>query len=306
MAPMKFYTTILSILAVSLTSFSVYAIDAPQNVQLLESNDSSISLSWDEVSGAAGYIVHHGSTTGDYNFESPNLIEDTLYTISDLENNGTYYISVTSIDENVESSSFSDEIIATLWEEVQGFALDSIEVIDIDIIKLNFNAPLDTSDNAIQEIKITQRWNTLNELEVRDLTLDTNNNKGLYITFASTSLPEAGNEYDVTVIELQDSVGRNIESGRDAIETFIWLESPELQSAAPQEEVKPEAEDVAEVESTIWNAWVNIGESELAKSTTSVASENSELPDTGAEHIFLFILAFLLWTSVFIWNIKKV
>lgn len=307
---MKLYMKLFSVLILSLSYLSVYAIDAPQNVSIVSSDDTSVSLSWDEVSDAAGYVVNYSNTPGNYNFQSPNLIEDTVYTLTGLETWETYYFSVVAIDENIDESTPSEELSVVIWWETEWFALSSIEVVDVDLIKLNFNAPLDTSDEAIQEIKVAKRSNPLDELEILDLTIDNTNNKGLYLAFVSTTLPEQGQEYDVTVIELQDSIWRNIESGRDAIETFIGLGGVELESAAPQEAspVVSEIEEASEevVAPTQSNAGINIDEADVAKSTHSVASENSELPDTGAEHVFLFILAFLLWTSVFIWRFKRV
>jgi len=49
---------------------SAYAIDAPADVRVTESSDTSIMLDWSDVTDSLGYYLYYGTETGiDGNYE---------------------------------------------------------------------------------------------------------------------------------------------------------------------------------------------------------------------------------------------
>ncbi len=92
---------------------------APRLVSL---EDGSVTLEWDAVENAAGYIVKYGTTSvansedefAQYENETDETPE-TSTTISGLDPEMTYYFSLVAVDEaKNESDMFSDELAVNL------------------------------------------------------------------------------------------------------------------------------------------------------------------------------------------------
>lgn len=76
---------------------------------------TDVSLAWDasSSSGAAGYYVYYGTTSGFYSYKV-DAGDTTSVTLTDLIPGVTYYIAATSYDENEDESSFSSELSYTV------------------------------------------------------------------------------------------------------------------------------------------------------------------------------------------------
>ena len=75
--------------------------------------DGFVSLDWDQVSNATGYNVYYDEMSGVTDNDSVITgITDDNYTLSNLQNNTTYYFRVASVNSNG-ISALSSEVSAT-------------------------------------------------------------------------------------------------------------------------------------------------------------------------------------------------
>ena len=74
--------------------------------------DTTIGLSWTASEGAAGYYLYYGQSSGSYN--SPiDIGNNTSYQLTGLSNNTTYYIALTTYDNQNNESTHSYELEPT-------------------------------------------------------------------------------------------------------------------------------------------------------------------------------------------------
>lgn len=76
----------------------------------------TVALSWNASSGASGYRVYYGKTSGNYTSNTPaapSLITTTTYMTPDLAA-GTYYFAIKAFDSAGNSSAYSNEVKATI------------------------------------------------------------------------------------------------------------------------------------------------------------------------------------------------
>jgi len=86
--------------------------------ELKEKTESTVTLTWEELPDALGYVVSYGeisveNSNGEievYENEAPDLIEGTEHTIKALIPGKTYYFALTAIDKNAEETKFSPEL----------------------------------------------------------------------------------------------------------------------------------------------------------------------------------------------------
>ncbi len=284
---------------------SAFAIETPQNFNINSTTETSATLSWDEIDTAAAYSLYYGTTSGE--LTQYDLIETSPHLLSGLQENTTYFATISANDDNFEESVHSEEIsFTTGWNGVsntgESFALESIELISETKLKLMFSADLDSSDEAIREFKIVNKFDDLEELIVLDSEIDAENENILLLTMEE-SIPTSA-QYNVTVVRLSDVDGNNIQNGIDGIESFYTpdsyeelVEEPEVLAAAGPEE------PIQEVSGG--SSWANLSDDQLAKTTQVTADEAEELPTTGAEHWFIAILALLLWAMMFGYKFQK-
>ncbi len=105
------------ILLVSMMSFlfvsTTYAIDAPTNLKVVNSTETQIDLSWDQVDGAEAYFMYYSLTepsdTG-YDLQWPDFINGTTVSITELKPDQNYYFAVVSVDAEANESLFSNEV----------------------------------------------------------------------------------------------------------------------------------------------------------------------------------------------------
>lgn len=295
----------------------VDAIDVPTNIQLVNSLENSLELKWDEVPWALWYFVRYSTNQEWESLLDWELFPETNFVeLNTLEKWTSYYITLTSVDENWDESDSSSELIfSTKWESsiVEDFKLTGIEVVAFDKLKLIFNTDLEDSDKAIREIKIVNKNDEFDELEVVEYLINKDMKNELFITLASNTV--WNQEYELTVIAIKDKDDRNIQLWIDSVENFIipesfdntivdsWLNSAEWIELIEEpveidliEEPEVELIEVPEInlieESEI--EWINIDE-----------VSNKKLPDTWTEHILILILAFVIWILMFVFKYKK-
>ncbi|MBF0275692.1 MAG: hypothetical protein HQK84_10730 [Nitrospinae bacterium] len=93
---------------------TVNAASAPTNFSATVSG-SSVSISWTAATGASGYKVYYGTTSGTYLNASTgaNLGNTTSYTFTNIPA-GTYYLALKSYDSSATLSDYSTEISVTV------------------------------------------------------------------------------------------------------------------------------------------------------------------------------------------------
>jgi uncharacterized repeat protein (TIGR02543 family) len=80
----------------------ISSLPSPQGLSVTGQTENSISLSWQTVSGATSYKVYKGSSSSAVN-QYVAEIASTLYTVTGLVANTTYYFTVSTVNISVES-----------------------------------------------------------------------------------------------------------------------------------------------------------------------------------------------------------
>lgn len=303
----------------------LFAWEAPENLQVLEASDSSISLDWDDVENALGYYLYYGTKTASgssYEVEGIDLIDESTYVLEGLDADTRYYIAFTSVDDFGTESEYSEELeYMTLiqGEESQAvsFRISEVEVIDESSVELLFSTDLETGVSATRDFIIEDK-NTWVEVPV-DISDVLDGEPRKVIVVLGTELV-VNTEYKVTVLDISDAGGNSIESWIDAFINFTTPSefTPELESAGPEteeettevveepvvvEEEVPEVKDEPTQPAPLWN---NAGTTiSTAENTLSTAVENEKLPQTGPEHWILGFIAFMLAGGLYYISRKK-
>jgi len=304
-----------------------FAIEAPTGVVVENKTSTSISLSWDAIEEALGYMIYYWTESWIENgYNKPSEAVDTnSFVLENLLADTTYYLSVVALDDNAEEWPFSDELIVDIvseWgnilntednienntedsndqvvnEEAVNFVLEKIEVIAYDKLELSFSTELDTSEEAVREFKITNKNDTFDTFEVLNSEISVFEPNKILLTLDRNT--EIWNEYDVVIIAITNFEGKNIESWIDNSETFVVSEIIEQEEEEVVEESVNEEEmelNSASEEQT-WVSWTNLSSEEVENNTLALAENNKNLPKTWPEHILLIVLSIILWTLIF-------
>ncbi len=288
---------------------SVFAIEAPSGLTVDSVSSASATLSWEEVSNAAAYSVYYWENSSD--LSGKDLVEKSPYTLVGLQDNTIYYVSVVSNDDSFEESDRSEIVqfttgdnTATTVSSSSSFALENVEVVSENKLKLEFSADINSSEDSPREFKITNKFDELEQLVVFDSEIDEQDKNVLILTMQE-SIPTSA-QYNVTVVRLNDADGNNIQNGIDGIASFVTPDSYEelTQQSDPIEDEKDTELSSAgpsenQVEVSRSTSGQNLSDDQLATTTETTAQKAEKLPDTGAEHWFLGILALMLWAIVF-------
>lgn len=314
---------IILFLALSLGTLSpllTQALTVTQAPNLKSSSNTSLTLEWDPVEGALGYYVYYDTrswVTGWYENEGSTLIEDTTETIQWLTPGTEYFVALTVVDDAWKESSFSPESSFTTpgGDNSPAFALSLVEATWPQELTLTFSADLDTSVSAQREFIILNSV-TEEELYVESTQISPTSDRMLVLSLDRELILQ--DSYDFTILSIVDSNGRNIESGIDAITNFTvpseFIDpanmNVDFNSAGPEEEQQQEevvaiAEPVPVVPQTStgitgWNTGTMISNNEVQKNTEVTAETTEKLPQTGAEHVILLLIALLLGLG-YIW-----
>lgn len=302
----KLLSFILLFFALFLQSF---AINAPANLKLDSSSDSSVNLSWDVTENAYMYYVYYSKKSwlvNWYDMQS-DFIDGNSIVINGLETGTTYYFTVVALDQVWDESSFSNELVIDTNQVLDTwvtFALDSISMISSNTIELTFTSPLNNSVDAIREFKISNKADSSDTYEVLSTELNSNDNSKL--TLVLDRNPEIWKEYEVVIIAITSSDGKNIESWIDNTETFIAEEIITVDALIVEDIILNELVDLNSAsEVPVWPTWANIESNVIENTTLALAENNSALPKTWPEHILMLILSIILWALIFIFKYKK-
>ena len=312
-----------------LSTLTVNAINAPENLKILDAWKDYINLWWDASEWALGYYLYYWTKSGinsDYESELYEIIEWEEIQVTWLKPATTYYFSVTSIDEEWSEAGFSNEwVFSTLtsdWETFQSPSLDKLEFVwvfqkSLNTLELTFNSNLDNSVSAVREFRIEEKWNPWNQIKVTSTLLDDNNNKKLIILLWKDTVPYT--EYSLTVLRISDTDWKTIESWINSIGLFTGMEEElaweviiPVENVIPIEDVVPVVDialDVIDENNGDLNSagisWAQLDKDDIVNDTISTAISNQKLPTTGPEHILIFILACILWTLIFVFKFNK-
>ena len=334
--------TILSTLLI-LNISSAIAISAPSEITLNNATSSSLEISWTEVPNAIWYYVYYSTSSENLEFSDMwDLFENTWVTIEGLEANTTYFVSVKSINEELEESDFApeasfstlEEIVeevssetwttlsetwATQYEEnleesimnekiVKNMKLESIETIYSDEYELQFNNMLNEIEWTPRNIKIVNKDNEFETfISTESKVVDWNR-----LNVILDNSLESNTEYEVIVIELYDTDGNNIEN---------WVNASLLFTTPMSFDEKPVIEETIQKTDEDW-LWVfswdeneedldlnaaseEDSESEEVKSASVAWAEAEKLPDTWPTHILLLVLALFFWLVWFTFTMKN-
>jgi len=217
---MKIISRVSLFLALCLFSYSSFALDAPTNLRVSDSANGEVSIDWQAVPGAIGYYYYIGNESWQYT-DGIDLIDDTQYTISDISEEKVYYIAITSVDEFWSESAYSNEISYSglTGTPINGnwFRVSEVEIIDEFSMYIKFSRSLDPSDTSPKDFIIEEK-NTWLEALYTLARVDTDDTSKVIVIFDSELKPET--EYEITVLDVRDSDGNNIESGIDAFLSF--------------------------------------------------------------------------------------
>ncbi len=291
------------LLSFSQVAFALSLISAPE---LKEAKSDSLEIVWEKVEGALWYYVYYwkesveGKTKEEKAYQSQfsEFIESTWVTITDLEANTQYYVSITTVDENGEEWIYSQEWVFKT-QKSNTINSQSVELIKIDVIwenqiKLSFNWELDTKNNAERLFKVTED-NSKNDFKIK--TIDLVGTKNLLLTFEKKIV--SWNTYNLSILSLYDKDGNSVEQGFNWISSFsgpriLWI-NENLNSALP----------IVNISDSGKNAWENISQGD-EETTLNAASETDNLPKTWPEHFVLFIFALIVWFFVYQYQKKKI
>ncbi|MBI4691005.1 MAG: right-handed parallel beta-helix repeat-containing protein [Nitrospirae bacterium] len=119
-----------NVTSITLTNLSGYAIVAPDGLSV-GFGDRRLYISWNAVSGASGYYLYYGTSSGSYGTPI-DVGNQTSHTLENLTNNTTYYIavsayftstyyaSVSAYDNYGHESELLNEAIAELSSKAEG------------------------------------------------------------------------------------------------------------------------------------------------------------------------------------------
>lgn len=303
--------------------FKWFAIDSPSNVKVDSSTNNSLMLTWDKIDWALAYdVYYYDSEWSEDDILTVDLIEDNSVEINWLEAWKTYVFRVVAYDDSWETGEFSEETYFEIkWEadtaseddttsnNVNDFVLKTAKLLDYDLVELEFSDELDSSEDAVREFKIENTEDMFDSFEVLEAKL--NDDDASKIELSLDRELTIWNEYEIVIVAITSSNGDNIESWIDNSETVFVEEIDESQnnemtSAWPSEWNFVEPEPVVVEEQPKWNlAWTNIDDSEIKNTVSWAAADQDNLPQTGPEHVLVFILSVILWALIFIFKFKK-
>jgi hypothetical protein len=234
---------------------STYAIDAPSDVRITESWDTSIMIDWLDVPWNLGYYLYYGETTavdGDYDVEGVDLIEKSEFLLEWLQPETEYFLSVTAVDEFVNEWEFSEEIsfiTSKIWTKLEATSLriQKVIVINTTSIELTFSKILNTKVGAVRDF-ILENKESWEEVIIDASEVDEENPTKVIVILKNEL--QVGQQYELTIFDIQDTNGGTIELGIDA---FITFDVPELSNLNTDVTiVGPTTDTILTTEPTSW------------------------------------------------------
>jgi len=296
-----------------------FALEAPTDLKVSGTNDTTIMLDWSEVPDTIWYYIYYGTQTwsgGTYEVEWVDIIEESDFSLTELVPNQEYFLAVTSVDEFWKESQYSREVSATTLQEWNtqietNFKLDNVFVIDETSLEFVFSKELSTLSSSPREF-IIKTVDGISEINSSISQLDDSDSSRLFVLLDDALV--SNENYRVTVLDIKSEDGESISSGIDAFSDF---QTPEFSSPEPAVSaiITPEIEEPVDSTETpepdennkIWlqandgssNGWSSISTDEIDSNTVSAAASNEKLPQTWPEILILLAIALLLWLGVY-------
>jgi hypothetical protein len=245
--------TTVSTTATTGTWVSATALEAPAAPKLVNKTSTWVTLAWDKVTAATGYIVYYSKTSvaatpADSGAKYPGQTDqipatDTWVVVSGLEPNTPYYFSLVTLDAEGNESNFSDELNvstdalgALAWAAVAptgtwviAFGIESVNPIDTNTISVTFTKALGNDPIVVKIKKVSDS----SELVIASVTKDPTSPNKAIVTL--TSPLEKPSVYSIDIIAAKDEAGNNIEAWVDWTKEFptpdSLLASPDLNAA---------------------------------------------------------------------------
>lgn len=301
----KIIATILAFMMVILPfSVSAEGFEFALSPKAEKFTTNSVSLSWEEIAWAEGYVVLYDTVSvassqeenAFYSNETDDLIFENNTTITGLEPGITYYFAVTALDFEGNETPASPELAVSTIEadvelnaaEEEALAPTEIKSISSNQIEVKFNVDLDGGEKAVREFSILDE----NENEIFIDFVEMTSKDTLVLNLVSEL--ENGLNYSVVIIALQDKDGNNIEAGVDGIISLEASFEPSENLEEVMEEASNEAEET-KLETTkevlaTEEVEEEVKEEKVEKAVEEVAEEAKELPETWAkENIIIFL-----------------
>ncbi|HRI36311.1 MAG TPA: fibronectin type III domain-containing protein [bacterium] len=257
----------------------------------------SVTLEWDVVEGAAGYIVKYGPTSvalsSDDNAQyasETDEISGTGTTIEGLDPTLTYYFALVGVDlEKNESDNFSDEVSVNFSDATgmvaNGLSVVDASVVDVRTMDIRFSAALSDDEIVLRIVKTSDNANIAIE-SVRKSELDPS---VAVVSFVADLEPITS--YSVTVVSATDANGNTVEDGVKGFREFTTAASiPEhvtnLNAAGPEMAMSGDTMS---------------GET---ASGAAVTAEPTVLPATGTKESLIVLMALLI-TAAIVFGVRR-
>lgn len=276
-------------------------------IQVVAQDKTSVSITWDKLPGANGYIVMYGSkssTWGIYDNELPDVAETNSATISGLKEGQKVFIAVTAIDSNFNEGATSAELAVTIGE-VKGtkptatpapaatpvaawkFSIQKVDVVNELEVKVTFSGEVENYETSVREFAINKKSDKNNVINVVNSRVE---NKNQVVLELASSL-DKDTEYELVAISISDVNGNTIQSGTDGLVTFtapsVMATSETLNAANPETPVVDGTPVATAVTATGTDA-------------ATAAAQAEALPKTGPREMMIVLLALMLgWIVVF-------
>ncbi len=212
--------------------------------------------------------------------------------------------------------------IFTLPAYAESFKIQEVEIIETDIIEIQFTRELDASLTEMREF-ILEEESTAQEVEILlSEVVPTDMTK---LTLMLGSFLSENTDYTITVLDIKDIDGNTIEAWIDSIFTFnTWVMSiadawvlTEIEDLSPEDipvEEIPVLEENISLDDSLnidlraadeipsmnlsWMGGTTINSHKMDTSVTSLANQNDDLPETWPE-IALLLLFALIFTATY-------
>ncbi|EKD65912.1 MAG: hypothetical protein ACD_49C00076G0008 [uncultured bacterium (gcode 4)] len=233
----------------TVTTSADASLELPTPPRLVNKTSTWVTLEWDSVSAASGYIVLYSKTSVATSTD-PNALYDnetdqvawTWTTVSGLEANTKYYFAVVPVDKEWnQGSTFSSELSVSTDSSTStatgatatsssSLALSGVTVIDNKTLAVQFNAMLWAEPITLKITKTSDNSDIAVSEIVPDATLkDT-------VAVKLNTVLDPSSSYSLTVISAKDEAWNNISEGVNGIKEFTTLatlaSAPELNSAS--------------------------------------------------------------------------
>jgi hypothetical protein len=184
-----------------------------ENLKVKEAGNRFVTLSWDPVAGATGYVLLYGTAavTGpdqEYNRPPVELENVTEHRLENLVNGTTYYFSVYATTATATSAELSEEVSATPTAAGDAAAPTITGVVPVTSTEftITFSKAMSFPANAAQEINIVK---TFDNSALRVVSAERVDATSLKVT---TDAQDEGSEYRISLSgNFRDSSGVAIE-----------------------------------------------------------------------------------------------